>query len=184
MHQPELVWWHLFSYLFIFSELWARGHLIPVKEVSGESGKAGSLLQGRLGPGKRALLDSYEWSRYLCVLFKLAVRHIQTVMKILILKILNCYAGYLFYVQSKMFNVLIFQSEKYWNGLNIPNTHCFPMTSTLQPNHLVGLKRNYIKLSFNTVDDLMKVKRELSPAIRKNREKEKSNETYTSMLSR
>ncbi|XP_031425753.1 DNA polymerase epsilon catalytic subunit A-like [Clupea harengus] len=51
------------------------------------------------------------------------------------------------------------------------------------PNHLVGLKRNYIKLSFNTVDDLMKVKRELSPAIRKNREKEKSNETYTSMLS-
>ena len=112
------------------------------------------------------------------------MRHIQTVMKILILKILNCYAGYLFYVQSKMFNVLIFQSEKYLNGLNIPNTRCFPMTSTLQPNHLVGLKRNYIKLSFNTVDDLMKVKRELSPAIRKNREKEKSNETYTSMLSR
>lgn len=53
-----------------------------------------------------------------------------------------------------------------------------------QPNHLVGLKRSYIKLSFNTVDDLMKVKREISPAVRKNREREQSNDTYTSMLSR
>ncbi|XP_029019497.1 DNA polymerase epsilon catalytic subunit A [Betta splendens] len=51
------------------------------------------------------------------------------------------------------------------------------------PNHLVGLKRNYIKLSFNTVDDLVKVKREISPAVRKNREREQSNDTYTSMLS-
>lgn len=54
----------------------------------------------------------------------------------------------------------------------------------LQPNHLVGLKRNYIKLSFNTVDDLIKVKREISPAVRKNREREQSNDEYTSMLSR
>lgn len=48
----------------------------------------------------------------------------------------------------------------------------------------MGLKRNYIKLSFNTVDDLIKVKREISPAVRKNREREKSNDAYTSMLSR
>lgn len=48
----------------------------------------------------------------------------------------------------------------------------------------MGLKRSYVKLSFNTVDDLMKVKREISPAVRKNREREKSNDTYTSMLSR
>ncbi|KAM9811154.1 DNA polymerase epsilon catalytic subunit A [Neosynchiropus ocellatus] len=51
------------------------------------------------------------------------------------------------------------------------------------PNHLVGLKRGYIKLFFNTVDDLMKVKREISPAVRKNREKEQSNDAYTAMLS-
>nr|XP_023689121.1 DNA polymerase epsilon catalytic subunit A [Paramormyrops kingsleyae]XP_023689122.1 DNA polymerase epsilon catalytic subunit A [Paramormyrops kingsleyae]XP_023689123.1 DNA polymerase epsilon catalytic subunit A [Paramormyrops kingsleyae] len=51
------------------------------------------------------------------------------------------------------------------------------------PNHLVGLRRNYIKLSFNTVDDLVKVKREILPAVRKNREREKSNDAYTSMLS-
>lgn len=48
----------------------------------------------------------------------------------------------------------------------------------------MGLKRSYIKLSFNTVDDLIKVKREISPAVRKNREREKSNDAYTSMLSR
>ncbi|XP_019718434.1 DNA polymerase epsilon catalytic subunit A [Hippocampus comes] len=51
------------------------------------------------------------------------------------------------------------------------------------PNHLVGLKRGYIKLSFNTVDDLIKVKREISPTVRKNREREQSNDVYTSMLS-
>uniref|UniRef100_A0A8C9TG99 DNA polymerase epsilon catalytic subunit n=1 Tax=Scleropages formosus TaxID=113540 RepID=A0A8C9TG99_SCLFO len=50
------------------------------------------------------------------------------------------------------------------------------------PNHLVGLKRNYIKLSFNTVDDLIKVKREISPVVCKNREKEKCNDAYTVML--
>lgn len=55
---------------------------------------------------------------------------------------------------------------------------------TLQPNHLVGLKRNYIKLSFNTVDDLVKVRKEISPAVRKNRERDQANDVYTSMLSR
>lgn len=34
------------------------------------------------------------------------------------------------------------------------------------------------------MDDLNKVKREIAPAVRKNREKEQSNDTYTSMLSR
>lgn len=53
-----------------------------------------------------------------------------------------------------------------------------------QPNHLVGLKRSYIKLSFSTLDDLLKVKREINPAVRKNREREQSNDSYTSMLSR
>lgn len=56
--------------------------------------------------------------------------------------------------------------------------------ASFQPNHLVGLKRSYIKLSFNTVDDLIKVKREISPAVHKNREREQSNDAYTSMLSR
>ncbi|KAM9259918.1 LOW QUALITY PROTEIN: DNA polymerase epsilon catalytic subunit A [Cariama cristata] len=51
------------------------------------------------------------------------------------------------------------------------------------PNHLVGLKRNYVKLSFNTVDDLVKVRKEISPAVRKNRERDQASDVYTAMLS-
>lgn len=56
--------------------------------------------------------------------------------------------------------------------------------AALQPNHLVGLKRNYIKLSFNTVEDLVKVRKEISPAVRKNKERDQASDVYTSMLSR
>ncbi|XP_052253908.1 DNA polymerase epsilon catalytic subunit A-like [Dreissena polymorpha] len=48
------------------------------------------------------------------------------------------------------------------------------------PNHLVGLKRQYLKLSFLSVEDLTKVKREIQPAVRKNKERDKSHEIYTS----
>ncbi|XP_003226860.2 DNA polymerase epsilon catalytic subunit A [Anolis carolinensis] len=50
------------------------------------------------------------------------------------------------------------------------------------PNHLVGLKRNYLKLSFNSVDDLVKVRKEISPAVRKNQERDQSVDAYTTML--
>ncbi|KAJ8316129.1 hypothetical protein KUTeg_006143 [Tegillarca granosa] len=50
------------------------------------------------------------------------------------------------------------------------------------PNHLLGLKRTYLKLSFLSVEDLTKVKREIQPAVRKNQEREKSNEAYTTLL--
>lgn len=36
-------------------------------------------------------------------------------------------------------------------------------------NHLSGLKRTYLKVSFSTVQDLMDVRRELMPAIVRNR---------------
>uniref|UniRef100_A0A8C8ZMW8 DNA polymerase epsilon catalytic subunit n=1 Tax=Prolemur simus TaxID=1328070 RepID=A0A8C8ZMW8_PROSS len=51
------------------------------------------------------------------------------------------------------------------------------------PNHLVGLKRNYVKLSFHTVEDLVKVKKEISPAVKKNREQDRASDAYTAMLS-
>ncbi|XP_048412228.2 DNA polymerase epsilon catalytic subunit A isoform X2 [Stegostoma tigrinum] len=51
------------------------------------------------------------------------------------------------------------------------------------PNHLVGLKRLYVKLAFNTVDDLVKVRKEIFTAVKKNKEREKSNDAYTVMLS-
>lgn len=53
-----------------------------------------------------------------------------------------------------------------------------------QPNHLVGLKRQYLKLSFLSVEDLTKVRREIQPAVRKNKEREQSSEAYTTLLSK
>ena len=42
------------------------------------------------------------------------------------------------------------------------------------PNHLIGLKQLYLKLSFLNVHDLMHVKSKIMPRIRKNREQEVS----------
>lgn len=64
-----------------------------------------------------------------------------------------------------------------------PSLSCRSLVA-LQPNHLVGLKRNYIKLSFKTVEDLLKVRKEISPAVRKNREQDQASDVYTTMLSR
>ncbi|XP_067406281.1 DNA polymerase epsilon catalytic subunit A [Emydura macquarii macquarii] len=74
-----------------------------------------------------------------------------------------------------------FLSKKYQG--KIAKLETVPKEDLDLPNHLVGLKRNYIKLSFNTVDDLVKVRREISPAVKKNRERDQASDTYTSMLS-
>uniref|UniRef100_A0A8C0HBU2 DNA polymerase epsilon catalytic subunit n=1 Tax=Chelonoidis abingdonii TaxID=106734 RepID=A0A8C0HBU2_CHEAB len=74
-----------------------------------------------------------------------------------------------------------FLSKKYQG--KIAKLETVPKEDLDLPNHLVGLKRNYIKLSFNTVDDLVKVRREISPAVKKNRERDQARDTYTSMLS-
>jgi len=52
----------------------------------------------------------------------------------------------------------------------------------VQPNHLVGLKRSYLKLSFLCVEDLMKVKKDIFAAVRKNRDREKSTDAYSGLL--
>uniref|UniRef100_A0A8W7Q1J1 DNA polymerase epsilon catalytic subunit n=1 Tax=Anopheles coluzzii TaxID=1518534 RepID=A0A8W7Q1J1_ANOCL len=51
------------------------------------------------------------------------------------------------------------------------------------PNHLSGLKQNMLKLSFPNTTQMNKVKRDLSSAVRKNREREKANTYYMQMLS-
>lgn len=56
------------------------------------------------------------------------------------------------------------------------------MFSFLQPNHLIGLKQKYLKLSFSSMSDLIKVRREIMSAVKKNKEREKSNTYYTQML--
>ncbi|KAH3704607.1 hypothetical protein DPMN_079666 [Dreissena polymorpha] len=42
-----------------------------------------------------------------------------------------------------------------------------------------GKIASYLKLSFLSVEDLTKVKREIQPAVRKNKERDKSHEIYT-----
>jgi hypothetical protein len=49
--------------------------------------------------------------------------------------------------------------------------HCTP---PLQKNHLSGLKRKLLKLSFWNVQQLMEVKRELMPEVMKNKARAKT----------
>lgn len=58
----------------------------------------------------------------------------------------------------------------------------FNLFAFLQPNHLVGLKQKYVKLSFMNVNDLMKVRKDVLPAVKKNWERQKSNTAYAEML--
>lgn len=53
-----------------------------------------------------------------------------------------------------------------------------------QPNHLIGIKQRYLKLSFLTVNDLMKVRPQIMSAVKKNREREKGNTYYSELLSK
>ncbi|XP_073950246.1 DNA polymerase epsilon catalytic subunit 1 [Choristoneura fumiferana] len=49
-------------------------------------------------------------------------------------------------------------------------------------NHLSGLKQRYIKLSFMSQNELMKVRREILTAVNKNKEREKKDSIYAEML--
>lgn len=52
----------------------------------------------------------------------------------------------------------------------------------LQPNHLTGLKRDYIKLSFMNSVNMIKVKRDIMSVVKANKERERSNTHYTKLL--
>ncbi len=49
-------------------------------------------------------------------------------------------------------------------------------------NHLVGLKARFLKLRFHSVEDLLKAKRDVMPAVRRNREREKAHSAYDPSL--
>ncbi|XP_049878007.1 DNA polymerase epsilon catalytic subunit 1 [Pectinophora gossypiella] len=49
-------------------------------------------------------------------------------------------------------------------------------------NHLSGLKQRYIKLSFMSQNDMMKVRREILTAVNKNKEREKKDAIYADLL--
>nr|XP_009858713.1 DNA polymerase epsilon catalytic subunit A-like [Ciona intestinalis] len=50
-------------------------------------------------------------------------------------------------------------------------------------NHLVGLKRTYLKLSFYHVDDMTSVRQAVHRSVRKNKEREKDSSVYSNMFS-
>ncbi|XP_043195220.1 DNA polymerase epsilon catalytic subunit A-like [Amphibalanus amphitrite] len=50
------------------------------------------------------------------------------------------------------------------------------------PNHLVGLKRNFLKLSFLTTNELQKVRKDVVKAVRRNRERRESQTAYSELL--
>lgn len=52
------------------------------------------------------------------------------------------------------------------------------------PNHLSGIKGKFIKLSFTTVSDLMKVRRDIMPFVKKNRDKQKNSVSFNEILQR
>ena len=83
----------------------------------------------------------------------------------------------------------VYQTETLFPRIIIRNIIKFPrllllhcISFVLQHNHLVNLKKTYLKLSFLSVEDLMKVRREIMPAIKKNKEADKSHTAYTDML--
>lgn len=47
---------------------------------------------------------------------------------------------------------------------------------------MIGLKQLYLKVSFVTVSEMIKVKQAIQPSIRKNREREAANTYYNEML--
>ncbi|XP_011882583.1 PREDICTED: DNA polymerase epsilon catalytic subunit A [Vollenhovia emeryi] len=50
------------------------------------------------------------------------------------------------------------------------------------PNHLIGLRQKYLKVSFANIVDLTKVKRDIVRVVRINKEREKGKTYYTDML--
>lgn len=62
------------------------------------------------------------------------------------------------------------------------NSFSFFSFLLFQPNHLIGLKQKYLKLSFANIADLTKVKRDIMRAVKINKVREKSNTYYTDML--
>uniref|UniRef100_A0A8R1XQP9 DNA polymerase epsilon catalytic subunit n=1 Tax=Onchocerca volvulus TaxID=6282 RepID=A0A8R1XQP9_ONCVO len=49
-------------------------------------------------------------------------------------------------------------------------------------NHLSGVKRTYLKISFPSLSELLKFKKDITPILRRNQEREKQTTSYTNLL--
>lgn len=77
--------------------------------------------------------------------------------------------------------VSAFLSEEFQG--KIAKAETVPKEDLDLPNHLVGLKRNDIKPSFHTVEGLIRVKREIMPAVRKKQEQGRTSDACMAVLS-
>ncbi|CAG9813248.1 unnamed protein product [Phaedon cochleariae] len=88
-----------------------------------------------------------------------------------------------FYILTKrelLQEVIEFLSKKYTGS--IAHIEMVIKEDLDLPNHLIGLKQKYIKLSFMNQTDLIKVRKEILKVVRKNRQKVDANSYYTEML--
>ncbi|XP_023014693.2 DNA polymerase epsilon catalytic subunit 1 [Leptinotarsa decemlineata] len=88
-----------------------------------------------------------------------------------------------FYVLTKrelLQEVMQFLSKKYAG--TIAEMEIITKEDLDLPNHLIGLKQKYIKLSFFNQTDMIKVRKEILKVVRKNRLKQNDNAYYTEML--
>lgn len=82
--------------------------------------------------------------------------------------------------EKQAIEVARFLSRKYAGQL-VSVEHIYKEDLDL-PNHLSGLKQQYLKLTFLNQTAMTKVRREIMAAVRKNTEREKSNTYYLQML--
>ncbi|EFJ15355.1 hypothetical protein SELMODRAFT_445541 [Selaginella moellendorffii] len=88
-----------------------------------------------------------------------------------------------FYIGAKIGMELELESyiRRRFEGL-ISNTKIVEKEDLDLKNHLSGLRKRFIKISFNTVQDLMQVKSDLMPIVARNQAKLEAVEAYESVL--
>ncbi|VIO96069.1 DNA polymerase family B, exonuclease domain containing protein [Brugia malayi] len=77
--------------------------------------------------------------------------------------------------------VLSYLSKKY---ASIITTNIVEKEDLDLKNHLSGLKRTYLKISFPSLSELLKFKKDITPILKRNQEREKQTTSYTNLLTR
>lgn len=83
--------------------------------------------------------------------------------------------------QAQIHEVLTFLQRKY--GGNAAKIEVIEKEDLDMPNHLIGIKHQVIKMSFYNTTVMNKIRLEINRAVKKNKEREKSNTFYMKMLS-
>lgn len=92
------------------------------------------------------------------------------------------FSPYLYILVKKEFmqEVSTYLSKKF--GGSISSIEIVAKEDLDLPNHLIGLKQTFLKISFPNTSELKKVKQTIFSAVRKNKERENSKTFYSEML--